>query len=121
MSFNRIILIATHIVSDLEYIAENILLLKNGKLIHYGKPNELVKELQNKVYMVSIPTKEIEYYLSSYKVVNVTGNGNQATLRIISNDPPKAKQAMHIKPCLEDIYLYYFDETSACNIGVNNA
>ncbi|MCL2628187.1 MAG: ATP-binding cassette domain-containing protein [Oscillospiraceae bacterium] len=115
MSFDRITLIATHIVSDIEYIAGKVMLLKKGNLIEFGTLDEILSSINDKVFKITVPKNEVDEYSIKYKVVNVIGDGNMAELRIVSDSAPNAEKMVSVKPCLEDAYLFYFDELNISN------
>lgn len=112
LSFDRIIIIATHIVSDVEYIANDILLIKSGKLLKFSSPESIIDELDGKVWSVIADKKAADGFVANYKTSNLTANsdGRTVSLRVISDTPPLAENAEPAKPNLEDAYLYYFDE-----------
>lgn len=109
ISTNRIVLLSTHIVSDIEFIAKEVLILKAGKLIKKETPQVLLKGIEEKVWSVTVDEAEISHFQAMYKVGNIARNQDQFQLRILSDSKPhhNAKNEM---PNLEDLYLYYFDE-----------
>lgn len=115
MSFDRITILATHIVSDIEYISDQVLLLKKGELLRKGTPEEILADMHGKVYKAAIPKSEVDSFYGRYKIANVTKDGDRAELRIVSDTPPEAGEVVPAEPCLEDAYLYYFDEIGAAN------
>ena len=104
----RIVLLATHIVSDIECIANKVILLKNGILIAHDTPENLENSINGKVFDVTIDgTQELEKY-NNYKISNMQRNGNTLTLRIISQEKINT-DAVLVKPNLEDVFLFYLD------------
>lgn len=81
----RLVLLSTHIVSDVEYIADQILLMKNGSLVHAGTPEEIVSSMEACVWNCIVSRREVQEYLHRYKVANVkpvTGYAsNEADIR----------------------------------------
>lgn len=67
----RLVLLSTHIVSDVEYIADQILLMKNGSLVHAGTPEEIVSSMEACVWNCIVSRREAQEYLHRYKVANV--------------------------------------------------
>ncbi|WP_099353772.1 ABC transporter ATP-binding protein [Fredinandcohnia onubensis] len=113
ISTNRIVLLSTHIVSDIEFIAKEVLVLKAGKLIQKQTPQTLLKGIEDKVWTVTVDTEsEITKYQSLYKVGNIARVGHKFELRILSDVKPH-QNAVQEHPNLEDLYLYYFDEEVA--------
>jgi ABC-2 type transport system ATP-binding protein len=113
ISTNRIVLLSTHIVSDIEFIAKEVLILKAGKLIQKQPPQSLLKGIEEKVWSVTVDTEsEITKFQSIYKVGNIARVGDKFELRILSDVKPHLN-AVNEHPNLEDLYLYYFDEEVA--------
>jgi ABC-2 type transport system ATP-binding protein len=106
---DRIVLLSTHIVSDIEYIAKEILIMKNGRLIEKNSPHQLMEGIQQKVWAVQVEDREVPSYQNSYKVGNIVRGNSGIELRIISDVKP-AGHATNVPVNLEDLYLYYFDE-----------
>jgi ABC-type multidrug transport system ATPase subunit len=106
---DRIVLLSTHIVSDIEYIAKEILIMKDGRLIQKDTPQNLMKHIESNVWSVDASDAEISSYQASYKVGNITRRAEGIDLRIISDEKP-SPLAVNVPVNLEDLYLYYFDE-----------
>ncbi|MDK7669162.1 ABC transporter ATP-binding protein [Cytobacillus oceanisediminis] len=112
ISTNRIVLLSTHIVSDIEFIAREVLILKEGKLVQKETPKELLQSIKDKVWTVFVDESEIPHFQSKYKVSNIGRDQEKFQLRIISDSKPH-QNAQNEIPNLEDLYLYYFDEEVA--------
>ena len=108
-SKDKIVLLSTHIVSDVEYIADEILVMKNGSFLHRGAPEKIIKEIDGRVWECEVEPEEAERYTQQFNIGNLRNNGEKTVLRIISDRKPLT-QAQAVKPTLEDLYLYYFDE-----------
>ena len=102
---NRIIILSTHIVSDVEYIADSIMIMKNGKMIRTGTENELAEEVKNCVWKCLVPEKEAMELNERYIVSNLKNQGDKVELRIVSKEKP-ILNAEPLEVTLEDIYLY---------------
>lgn len=114
---NKIIILSTHVVSDIEYIADEILVLKKGSLINRGTAYELIKEINNMVWECSVSQEASKDYMSKYIVSNQKHEcNNNVSLRIVSKAKP-TQNAIQVPPTLEDLYLFYFREE---NINVIN-
>ena len=109
ISSNRIVLLSTHIVSDIEYIAKEVLILKEGQVIKKKSPKLLLQEIGGYVWSLHVHVDEVSLYQRSFQIANLIQVGDTVELRIISQHRPhpKARQEM---PNLEDLYLYFFDE-----------
>ena len=107
-SKDRIVILSTHIVSDVEFIAEEILMMKSGQIVHFGKPQEITSEINGQVWECVVPTSRAEQYGAAYNLSNLRNISDaQTVLRIIADHPPM-KNAVQVQPNLEDLYLYYF-------------
>lgn len=111
-SKDKIVLLSTHIVSDIEYIANEILVMKAGKLVHQGKPEEVTKEITGFVWECRVPASEADRWNEKYTIGNLRNEGDYSILRVISERKP-AGNAVPVKPVLEDLYLYYFEEENS--------
>ena len=108
---DRIVLLSTHIVSDVENIANTILVMKNGQLIHNGALEEIIKVIDGKVFECTVTRKIAETLMPLYPVINMRSEGENTFLRLVSNTNPH-ETAINVSPTLEDLYLYYFSEVS---------
>ena len=106
-SENKIVILSTHIVSDVEYIADEILVLNQGKLENRGISSELVSAIQGYVWEVIIEPVKLDEMLAKYIISNQKHGEKGIVLRIISKEKP-TDNARHVQPTLEDLYLYYF-------------
>lgn len=107
LSKDKIIILSTHIVSDLEYIADEILLLKEGELMQKKPPDELLSELKGKVWTMLLSEEEYLKNKSTLKLVNTHHQQNQVEIRVVSENKPY-ENAVAVSPRMEDIYVYYF-------------
>ena len=105
-SEDRIVLLATHIVSDIEYIANQVILLKDGQLLKQDSPQALARGIEGKVWMVTVTDETMEEKLNNLKISNMMRDQNGIHLRVINDDRPDA-HAVNIQPNLEDVFLYY--------------
>lgn len=104
---DKIVILSTHIVSDIEAIADEVMLMKKGKIITQGPVSELTQEAEGKVWELSVPVEEARKWESRATVANFRHEGERVVLRIISETKP-AEQAVPCEAMLEDLYLYYF-------------
>ena len=107
IAFNKIVLIATHIVPEVEYIAREAILLKKGDVIAYGAPSELSAEIEGKVWLMETDEGEVAGLYGRLNIVSISKSGDKVELRVISDEKP-AENAVPTAPGLEDRYLYTF-------------
>lgn len=105
---DKIVLLSTHIVSDIESIADQIIVLKKGEIVVNGTPNVLIQQMLGKVWECLIPESELEYVSQKYCIVNQHLQSQQVLLRIISEEKPDLEMSKAISPTLEDLYMFYF-------------
>ena len=105
---DKIVLISTHVVSDIEFIAKEIVLLKQGKLVSHDTCPNLVSEIENKVVEVEINREQLKYFQNNYRVSNLYHNDDKIIVRLVTDNPPKNHKSTIVKPTLEDLYLYVF-------------
>lgn len=109
----RIVLISTHIVSDVEYIANRNAIMKDGKIIAVETTDELVKMMNGKVWQGRIPTEQLHSYGRTIRIVTVRNEeGGSLSVRYLSESPilPNTQPAV---PRLEDLYLWLFRSEEA--------
>lgn len=109
LALNQIVIIATHVVSDVAFIAKEILLMKEGVLIDSGSPHKLCKSIEGKVFELSCQEDAIDRISSMYKVSSLSREKDDILVRVLSNDSPLDCAYTSVKPDLEDLYLWCFD------------
>ena len=109
IAFEKIVIIATHVVSDIEFIAKEVLLLKKGEIIDSGKPHELCEKINGNVFEIVSTENNLLEISNEYKVGNISKDEKNIYVRVISEDSPVGYDYKPCKPDLEDLYLYYFD------------
>lgn len=109
ISSERIVLLSTHIISDIEYLAKEVLILKNGRLMRKETPDILLDELKGKVWEVKLPIDMFRKIEADYIVSNLIRIEGEVIVRIVSDKQPLLRAIVQ-QPRLEDIYLYYFGE-----------
>lgn len=102
---NRIVLLSTHIVSDIEYIADFILIMKNGELIRQGTEKDITENVKGSVWKCIVPENMVQDLDNRFIVSNLRNCGEYVELRIISDIQPIAESEA-VEGTLEDAYLY---------------
>ena len=103
---NRMVLLSTRIVSDIDYIADRILIMKNGELIQEGTEKEITDKVEGCVWKCIVSEKEAGQITSSFIVSNMRSSGENVELRIVSERQPVVG-AENVESTLEDAYLYH--------------
>ena len=109
MAQDKIIIISTHIVSDIEYISDQVILMKKGRFILQGTTEELTAEAEGMVWSCRIPVREWAAFENSHTVANSRNLGERVEARVISTERPCA-DAEQAEPTLEDLYLKCFSD-----------
>lgn len=105
----RLVLLSTHIVSDVESVANEILLMKDGAFLHTGKPQEIITSMTDRIWSLTVPAGEAAKYGRDYKVANSRTVPGGMQLRILSEEKPHP-EAQEETPALEDVFLSYMGE-----------
>ena len=116
LSEDRLVLLSTHIVSDVEYIANEILLMKDGMLVQRGTTEQLIATMSENVWKCYVEKKNVPKLLEEYKISNLKTDSHGVELRVIAKEKP-VSDAVIEEPVLEDVFLYYFGE----RVGDENA
>ena len=109
MSEDRIVLLSTHIVSDIEYIAGNIFLMKNGSFLRTGSAQDIIASMPQRVWRTVVPKSQIDSFLSTFQVCNIRTVPGGAEIRALSAEPP-AEGSVEQAATLEDAFLCYFGQ-----------
>lgn len=106
---DKIVILSTHIVSDVSYIADIILMMKQGKILLQEPMAMVTDSIRGKVWEIQEDEREAAKYSQNLRVVNLHHEGNQVHLRIVEDNAP-APDARSVEPSLEDLFLYHFSE-----------
>ncbi len=104
-----IILLSTHIVSDIEFIANQIVIMKEGKVVAKGEIEKLLEQLDGMVWHCKVPANEAISLEEKYSVTNVKTGASEVELQIIAPVKP-CEVATRVKPVLEDVFVHYCKE-----------
>lgn len=110
LSRDRIILLATHIVSDIESISDRIIMMKKGKLIGTGTSGELMRRVADKVREMPCEPEELPAMQRKYRVGNVFQRDGKTWIRMVGDELPQEGSFVTDHLSLEDVYLYYLGE-----------
>lgn len=105
---DRIIIIATHIVSDIESIANKIVLIKDGKLVEVNTPYNLVKNVEPRVYEICVKKDELKVVREKYVISNIQNINGEYKVKIISDKYDGMYKGERGMANLDDVYLYNY-------------
>ena len=103
---DRIVILSTHIVSDVEASATKIAIVNRGKLLKFTEPEVLLQQLHGKVWSFIVQSKDLLEARKKFLISGTMRNQSGVILRVISDTSPNP-DAEIITPNLEDAYLYY--------------
>jgi ABC-type multidrug transport system ATPase subunit len=106
LSGERIVILSTHIVSDVEATATRIALINKGKLLCEAAPEELLRELEGKVWEWCVSSDELTALKQKHIVSGTIRKSEGVQVRVVSATQPEA-QASNVSANLEDAYLYF--------------
>lgn len=116
LSENRLVLLSTHIVSDVEYTCGEIWLMNAGRIVEQGSAEDLIRSMRDQVWRLTVPRNDVAAYVTRFKVANIKAGRDSAELRIVSPVKP-SPDAMLETATLEDVFLYYFGEAGGDDHG----
>jgi ABC-2 type transport system ATP-binding protein len=106
LSGERIVILSTHIVSDVEATASHIVLVNKGRLLREAAPEDLLKELDGKVWEWTVASDDLSALKQKHIVSGTIRRSDGVDVRVVSGDQPHS-QARSVDPNLEDAYLYF--------------
>ena len=111
IAFDKIVIIATHVVSDIEFVARDIIMLKKGVIIDDAPVHELTQKIVGRVWNLPCSESEVQEAQEKFRVINISRDDatGEVLLRVLSGEKP-SERARVIQPTLEDYYLYIFGE-----------
>ena len=115
----KIVILSTHIVSDVSYIADTILMMKQGRFLLQEPMSTVTDGIRGKVWEVLVNDRDVAEYSRHFCVVNLHHENNKVRLRIVDETAP-AVDAYTVEPSLEDLFLYHFGEETQNERGGND-
>jgi len=114
IAFDKIVIIATHVVSDVEFISRDIIMLKKGVIVDNAPAHELTNRIAGKVWNMPCSEADVTGLQEKYRITGISRDENtgKVILRILSEEDP-GNFSTPANPTLEDYYLYVFGETSS--------
>lgn len=116
-SEDRLVLLSTHIVSDVEYIANDIWLMNEGEIVRQGTPKQITESMKQKVWECFVEKRAVPLLARQYKISNMKADTQGVQVRVIAGEKP-AEYAKEAVPSLEDAFLCYFGEEAGDNHGI---
>lgn len=107
LSENRIVLLSTHIISDMEFIAGEVIIMRDGAVLKIDTTEKLLQEVEGKVWTAVVSHTDLHEIKRQYTIGNIIQKSNGVEVRIIGNQKP-AFPCEAVRPILEDVFSYYF-------------
>ncbi len=102
----RIVILSTHIVGDIEATCEDIAIMNNGHILWKGTVSQLLDNARGKVFTVNISKNFLSQIKKDYIVTGILFQSSYTTVRLISDNPPDLQEAASAEPNVEDAYMY---------------
>ena len=102
----RIVILSTHIVGDIEATCEDIAIMNNGHILWKGTVSQLLDNARGKVFTVNISKNFLSQIKKNYIVTGMLVQSSYTTVRLISDNPPDLQEAASAEPNVEDAYMY---------------
>lgn len=109
LSKNRIVILSTHIISDIEFIAGEVIIMRNGSILKIDTTNHLLCEVEGKVWKARVSYAVFHEIKGIYTIGNIIQKGDDMEVRIVGERKPDFP-CEPMKPILEDVFSYYFGE-----------
>ncbi|RQO64923.1 ABC transporter ATP-binding protein [Pedobacter sp. KBW06] len=106
MASDAIIILSSHIVSDIETLADEVAIMKNGTLIGKAIPSEIIKRIDNRVFETAIANADLAAFKAKHLVINTSRQADKTQLRYISSFQEPEPGARNVNAGLEDAYLF---------------
>lgn len=105
-----IVILSTHIISDIESVAKETIMIKDGKVLLQGTHKEILDDMNGKVYSIKVKNESEVYAIQNkYKIVSIQRGVEDIELRVISENSITDADTKSIDPRFEDVYMFYFD------------
>lgn len=117
----RIVILSTHIVGDIEATCEKIAILNEGRLLWNGTLTEILKEAEGKVFVAEVTQDELEEIKQKYVVTSVLRQAEKSIVRFVTEDSSRTEAAKTVPANCEDAYMYCLLKSGVCEGGQKNA
>jgi ABC-2 type transport system ATP-binding protein len=118
LSGDRIVILSTHIVSDVEATATDIALISQGRLVAHAAPEDLLRAVEGKVWEWVVPSSELTTARQQFLISNTTRRSDGVHVRLLASQPPQGTSAASaVAPTLEDAYLFCLSQHRAGTVA----
>lgn len=113
---DRIVILSTHIVGDIEASCEDVAILNEGQILWKGTVSELLANARGKVFTVNVPKEELPRIRKDFIVTGMLIQAEYVTVRVISDTAPDVRDAVPDEPNCEDAYMYCLHQ-NGCDVS----
>ncbi|CEH33737.1 ABC transporter ATP-binding protein [Romboutsia lituseburensis] len=107
---DTIVILSTHIISDIESVAKETIMIKDGKVLLQGTHKQILEDMNGKVYTVTTTDESvINEIQNKFKVVSINRGIDNTSIRFISETKPSYENMEATNPRFEDVYMFYFE------------
>lgn len=106
-AMDKIVILATHIISDIDCVADHIILMKHGKSMGCKRPEEWMDAVMDKVWEITCDPGSVETFQQQYAVTAMRQCREGINMRILSEENMESDGWKHCEPTLDEVYLYY--------------
>lgn len=103
---NSIIILSSHIVSDIETIADEVAIMQTGKMIIHGSQDDIIKQADGRIFEIELDNSTVNDFKTSFKVINTSRQAEKIRVRYIATHETAAPASIHVTASLEDAYLF---------------
>lgn len=107
LSENRIVLLSTHIISDMEFIAGEVIIMRDGTVLKIDTTERLLQEVEGKVWTAVVTHSDLNKIKKQFTIGNIIQKSDGVGIRIVGDQKPEFP-CEPAKPILEDVFSYYF-------------
>ena len=111
-AFDKIVLLATHVISDIEYIAKEIIVLDSGTIRIADSPEAIMESIASLVHEICVPEEMVEQVRKQYRVCSIRKEHTGIWMRILAEHAPECYRERETGVSLDDAYLYYFGQNA---------
>lgn len=109
---DSIIILSSHIVSDIETIADEVAIMQGGKLITHAPQHDIIKQAEGRIFEVLLNNADLNVFKNQYKVIDTSRQADQIRVRYISTQHTAAPSSSQVTATLEDAYLFLTQDNS---------
>lgn len=108
---DRIVILSTHIVGDIEATCENLAILNDGSILYCGTVSELLETAEGKVFTKAVEKRDLPKLKQEYRITEMHTQGKKTHIRFLSDIP--VNDANSCEPNIEDAYMFYLWQNGA--------